>query len=155
MKVNPSLLIAEVNWLPFLGRMEILAARIRQRLDEIGMSQADLARLMGMSMPRIGNYYHGRRPPDIATLARLARALQTSADWLIGLSEARQAEAKPVFLRLLQLDGMPEAKAEVLAEAASTALRLLSTFPDEGDERTRAHLAAQAAWQIKPSPKPH
>lgn len=155
MKVNPSSLIAEGYLLAFLGRMETFASRIRQRLDEIGMSQADLARIMGMSTPRIGNYVHGRRPPDIATLARLARVLQTSADWLIGLSEAQPAEAKPVILRLLQLDGVPEARAEVLAEAASTALRLLSSFPDEGDARTRAHLAAQAAWQTKPAPKPH
>jgi len=155
MNGNPSLLIAFNAPLGFLGRMNRLHDRIRIRLEELEMSQAELARTTGFSTARIGNYVQGTRPPDVATLVRLARALGTSVDWLVGLSEQRPAETKAVFFRLLQLDGMPEARAGVIAEAASTALRLLSTFPDEGDEKTRAHLAAQAAWHTKSAPKHH
>lgn len=152
---KPSLFIADSGWLPFLGCMETLSAHIRLRLDQLGMSQAELARLTGMSTARIGNYAQGTRPPDIFALAKMARALQTSTDWLLGISETLPTEVKPVLCRLLQLGGMPDARAEVIAEAASTALRLLSSFPDEGDDRTRAHLAAQAAWQTKSVPKHH
>lgn len=129
--------------------MDRVGARIRERLAELAMTQADLARATGLSTARIGNYVQGTRPPDIATLAKLARALQTSTDWLLGLSESRPLDVRAVVFRLLQLDGMPEARASLLAEVASKAVQLLAALPGEGDNRTRAHLAAQAAWQTK------
>lgn len=135
-----------------------LAVRIRQRYEELGLTQAEAAKASGCSTARFGNYVTqveaNRRKPDLDTLARIARALRTTTDWLLGLSEVVPVDAQAVILRLLELEGMPRERAEVIATAAEEALRLLSALPDEGDARTRALLAAQAAWQMKPSAKP-
>ncbi len=131
-----------------------LSPRIRQRIDELRISQAEAARASGCSAARFGNYVSGTRKPDLETLVRIARALRTTTDWLLGVSEVVPIDTKAVFLRLLELEGMPRERAVVLAEAADEALRLLSALPDEGDARTRAVLAAQAAWQMRSSSKP-
>ncbi len=135
-------------------RMGELGTRMRQRIDELHLTQAEAARLSGCTTARFGNYVTGNRNPDLETLVRIARALRTTTDWLLGLSEVVPVDARAVFLRLLELEGMAPERAAVLASAADEALRLLSALPDEGDARTRALLAAQAAWQMRSLPKP-
>lgn len=132
-----------------------VGARIRQRIAEMGITQADVARALGISQQRLGNYVNGKRPPDIETLVKVAKALNVSTDWLLGINESAPTDIKAVVLRLLELDGIPETRAQVIAEVAARALQLLSALPAEGDARTRALLAAQAAWQSKPPSKPN
>lgn len=131
-----------------------LGVRIRERIEDLGISQAEAARASGCSAARFGNYCSGTRNPDLDTLVRIARALRTTTDWLLGISEVVPVDTKAVILRLLDLEGMPQERAEVIAFAAEEALRLLAALPNEGDARTRALLAAQAAWQMRPSAKP-
>ena len=152
--VQPAKLIAINAGRFFTVGMEKVAARMRQRISELGITQADAARASGCSTARFGNYMSGTRKPDLDTIVRIAKALKTSTDWLLGVSETVPVDTGAVFRRLLELDGMPENRACVIAEAAQEALRLLSALPDEGDARTRSLVAAQAAWQMRPSAKP-
>lgn len=131
-----------------------LAKRIRQRYEELGLTQTEAAKASGCSPARFGNYVKDTRKPDLETLVRIARALRTTTDWLLGFNESAPVDAQAVILRLLELEGMQRDRAEVIAAAAGEALRLLSALPDEGSARTRALLAAQAAWQMRPSSKP-
>jgi len=133
--------------------MEAVGQRIRQRMGELSIRQSEAARACGCSAARFSNYLVGKRSPDLATLARIAVALQTTTDWLIGLSEAAPVDVEAVIRRILELDGMAEARASVIAQAAEAALRLLAALPTAGDAQTRALLAAQAAWQMKSPPK--
>jgi transcriptional regulator with XRE-family HTH domain len=130
-----------------------IAQRIRQRIDELGTTQKELAQATGFSTARLGNYVSlsakHNRTPDVQSLARLAKALRTSTDWLLGISAEAPIDAASVIQRLLELDGMPAARADVIAQAAVRALQLLSALPGDGDAQTRAHLAAQAAWTIR------
>lgn len=136
-----------------------IAARIRQRIAELGVTQVEVARATGFSTARLGNYANmteaNNRTPDVRALAKLAKALRTSTDWLLGLSEAAPIDVEAVIQRLLELDGMSEARAAVIAEASARALQLLSALPGEGDAQTRAHIAAQAAWQTRSAAKPN
>jgi len=52
------------------------------------MSQAELAEAMGGNASRVevNHYECDRRQPSAAKLVDLARALQCSVDWLLGLS---------------------------------------------------------------------
>jgi transcriptional regulator with XRE-family HTH domain len=129
--------------------MDTLGQRIRQRFDELGISQAEAARAANCSTARFGNYVTGTRNPDLETLARIAVALRTKTDWLLGVSDAAPVDIKVVLRHILELDGMQATRATVIAQAAEEALRLLASLPSGGDAQTRALLAAQAAWQLK------
>ncbi len=48
---------------------------IRDRLDRIGMTQAELAELAGMTEPRVSDYLNGKRDVYAATLNRMLEAL--------------------------------------------------------------------------------
>jgi len=134
--------------------MDSLGTRIRQRFDELGISQAEAARASKCSTARFGNYVTGTSNPDLETLARIAIALRTTTDWLLGVSDAAPVDIEVVLRRILELDGMPAPRASVIAQAAEEALRLLASLPSGGDAQTRALLAAQAAWQLKSRPAP-
>jgi len=135
-----------------------IAQRIRQRIDELGTTQKEVARATGFSTARLGNYVSlsdaHNRTPDVQSLARLAKALRTSTDWLLGLNDTAPIDAAAVMQRLLELDGMASAKAAVIAQASARAIELLAALPGDGDAATRAHLAAQAAWTMRSQPTP-
>jgi transcriptional regulator with XRE-family HTH domain len=131
-----------------------MADRIKQRLAQLDLSQVAAAKAAGISTQRFGNYVQGTRKPDIETLPKIARALNVSTDWLLGISETGPIEISPVILRLLELEGVDPERANVIAAAVQEALRILSSLPDEGDAGLRSRLAAQAAWQVRRSPRP-
>lgn len=154
-EINTLSLIDLHSLAAFTLPMKDVGHRIRQRIDEMGTTQAEVSRRTGLSTARLNNYVKGLRPPDVESLVKIAKALRTSTDHLLGLSESSPLDAEAVILRLLELDGMPPERSQVIAQVAAEALRLLSALPDEGDARTRALLAAQAAWQVRPPSTPN
>lgn len=49
------------------------------------MTQADLAKLLGIAASTIGMYEQGRRNPDTKTLTLLAEFFDVSVDYLLGI----------------------------------------------------------------------
>ena len=66
--------------------MDALARALRTRARELGLSHAAIARRIGMSERRYAHYVNGRNEPDLATLVRIAKALQTSPNELLGFA---------------------------------------------------------------------
>jgi transcriptional regulator with XRE-family HTH domain len=66
--------------------MDALARALRARAQELGLSHAAIARRVGMSERRYAHYVNGRNEPDLATLVRIAKALQTSPNELLGFA---------------------------------------------------------------------
>ena len=58
-------------------------ARTRQRMKELGITQAQLASGIGALPARIGHYLNGRNEPPIAHLMLIARYLHVTTDWLL------------------------------------------------------------------------
>jgi transcriptional regulator with XRE-family HTH domain len=54
-----------------------IADRVAERRTQLGMSQADLARLVGTTQSAIARLERGGRPPRIDTLLKIAEALDT------------------------------------------------------------------------------
>lgn len=135
--------------------LEQIASRIRQRIDDLGTTQTDVATALGWTQQRFGNYYHGRRMPDVPSLARIARQLETTTDWLVGLSDARTVVAEEVLLELLAASGLTHDRSQLIFDAMLEAMRLLSVLPDEGDDNMRSRMAARAAWHSAGSPRPN
>lgn len=136
--------------------IKTLSRNIRHEMDVQGLKPIDLARKLDFSPQRLNNYIHETKPraPDIISLVQIARALRTTPDRLLGLSEAAPLDVYNVILRLLELEGLPRERADAIATVVRLALQVLASFPDEGDARTRALLAAQAAWQLTQPSKP-
>jgi len=49
----------------------------------VGLGQVELGELLGVSQAAVSDYERGRRQPNLATLAELARLLNVAADWLL------------------------------------------------------------------------
>lgn len=63
-----------------------LAERIKQRREQLGMTQQELAEKTRMRQNIISRLEHGDTPnPGADVLKRLALALRCSIDWLVGL----------------------------------------------------------------------
>jgi transcriptional regulator with XRE-family HTH domain len=70
--------------------MEPFATNLRRRAEQLGISNAEVARRAGLSDRRYGNYISGRREPDLSTLVRIAKVLGTRVDELIGMNPGDQ-----------------------------------------------------------------
>lgn len=62
--------------------------RIRESRLRQGLSQADLAKRVGVSRQAIGQYETNERRPGGEILVRLAQVLGVSSAYLLGMSEA-------------------------------------------------------------------
>jgi len=61
--------------------------RIRERRKALGLSQDALAELTGCLQTQISRYENNEAIPMSDALEALARALQVSADWLLGITD--------------------------------------------------------------------
>lgn len=69
------------------GYNKLLPTRIRAIMDKRKMKQKDLAEKSGISRQSIGYYADGSNIPNAEVLAKIAKALDVSADYLLGLSD--------------------------------------------------------------------
>jgi len=72
--------------------MSLLAKRIRSRRKTLQLNQESLAELIGTNQGQVSKYENGDNVPSSEVLAALAQALETSADWLLGLSQEIQPD---------------------------------------------------------------
>lgn len=75
-------------------RMDILASRLRDRARQLGISNAEAARRVGLDERRYAHYASGRREPDLMTLKAIAERLGTTPDWLLGASSKVEQDPK-------------------------------------------------------------
>jgi len=61
--------------------------RLRQQARTLQLSDAEVARRAGLSERRYGNYVAGVREPDLGTLIKIARALSTTPNVLLGVDD--------------------------------------------------------------------
>ncbi|MDD4801929.1 MAG: helix-turn-helix transcriptional regulator [Syntrophomonas sp.] len=64
--------------------MNSFAAKIKELRLQRGMSQADLARLLGVARTTVTSYENGSRKPDNDTLIQFAAIFQVSIDYMLG-----------------------------------------------------------------------
>jgi transcriptional regulator with XRE-family HTH domain len=66
-------------------------ARLKSIRDDRGLSQSELARLAGMQPSAIAHFEADRRKPSFDNARALAKALNISADYLLGTGQATTA----------------------------------------------------------------
>ncbi len=74
----------------------IFSARLRQMIDERGVSQAELARLAGVDRSTINRYLRSsHKAHDALTLIKLSKALDVNSEWLYGATDIRKPFYEP------------------------------------------------------------
>lgn len=63
----------------------LLGKRVRIRRNVLDITQADLAETIGVSVSFVGHIERGTRKLSVETLYELCKALDTTADFLLGL----------------------------------------------------------------------
>jgi transcriptional regulator with XRE-family HTH domain len=75
---------------------ETLGARIRRARVRYGMSQAELARRIGISTQGMNMIERGATPdPAVSRVREIARVLKVRADYLLGLTEKMDSDRLP------------------------------------------------------------
>lgn len=116
--------------------MEFFAHRLRTRAAELGIRHAEVARRSGLSERRYSHYVSGIREPDLATLVRIATALQTTPNDLLGVGEPPQPSPREILADRLNsaAQGLSDDDLEVIVlqtEALRGRLRKRRAPPDE------------------------
>jgi len=77
-------------------------ATFKNRFVELcgNKTQQEIADAIGISRATVGYYLSGDRSPDIDVLSRIAHYFGVTSDYLIGLSDAKQAENADIVERL-------------------------------------------------------
>ena len=77
--------------------MESFASRLKKRAKELGISNAEAGRRAGLSERRYSHYVSGQREPDLATLTRIAGALETSPNELLGFGPDQKRSKRSIL----------------------------------------------------------
>ena len=63
--------------------MDLFARRLRKRAQQLGLSDAEVARRASLAERRYGNYVRGKREPDFETLLRICAVLDVTPNDLL------------------------------------------------------------------------
>lgn len=69
---------------------EKIGEQIAKRLNEVGMSQRELADLTGITEVSMSRYIRGERIPNGIIVAKIATALHTTSDELLGSGKTEE-----------------------------------------------------------------
>lgn len=81
--------------------MDVFAKNLRERAAALGRSNAEIARSIGINERRYAHYVSGAREPDLMTLVKIAAALGTTPNELLGLGELAGSPETLTVQRLL------------------------------------------------------
>jgi len=114
--------------------MDLFAKNLRERAAALGRSNAEIARALDINERRYAHYVSGAREPDLMLLIRIAKALGTTPDKLLGLGELDEASEDIMVERLMlaarQLEPADIESIVVQTEALAALRRFQATLSD-------------------------
>lgn len=72
-----------------MTEMQLFSERFKLLRLSAGLKQNEIGEKLGVSRGAISFYENGDRVPDIAFLAQASKYFNVSADWFLGLSDAK------------------------------------------------------------------
>ena len=82
-----------------MSRNKEIARRLSELRKDKGITQSELAEMLGVSRTTVANYETGNRTPEYDTLARLADIYQVSCDYIIRGSFAVSPPSLPRYIQ--------------------------------------------------------
>jgi transcriptional regulator with XRE-family HTH domain len=65
--------------------METFSTNLRNKITELGLTHAEVAKRCQLEIRRFHHYVVGDREPDLQTLVRISQVLNTTPDFLLGI----------------------------------------------------------------------
>lgn len=76
-----------------MEKYNTLGSRIKELRQSLSLSQAELAQQLHCTQAALSQYESGSREPGLQELVKIATALQTSTDYLLGLTHIKSIDA--------------------------------------------------------------
>lgn len=125
-----------------------LGERLRVRARELGLSDAEVARRLGLSQSRYAHYVSGVREPDYATFARICRALAFTPNEALGFAEHVEHASETTRLRE-RVEAAVEVMDVPMLRTAAALLDVLANRPGEPEqERAKARPSRSAEARL-------
>lgn len=109
--------------------MSTFSERVTALMNELKLSQKELAARVGVTESAMSYYVKGVRTPRSDVLTRMAKALNTTTDYLLGTTNTSSDELHYIQRNLGKLDSEQLKRAETILKAAFNDI-----FDDEEDE---------------------
>lgn len=129
----------------------MLGDRIREARINAGMTQDELAKMIGAAKNTVTCYEKGTREPDALKIIAIARALSVTGDYLLGIhipTDALSSEARSIAKRYDKLDQYGKSLVELVID--HEAARIAASGQDEFEIARQAIDAANAAEPERP-----
>lgn len=78
-----------------MDRLSILGSRIRERRTHFGLSQADLAAMIDSGQSHVSEWENAKRAPGADSIFKLIEVLETTPDYLFGITPDPDKPAQP------------------------------------------------------------
>lgn len=77
-----------------MDKYNTLGNRIKSRRQALNLSQSELSRQLNCTQAALSQYENGNREPGLNDLANIARCLNTTTDYLLGLTDIASTEGE-------------------------------------------------------------
>ena len=67
--------------------LEQIKARIAEKIQQSGLSQAEIAKALNIGQPTVAHYVKGDKTPRLDTLANLCKVLNVSPSYILYFDE--------------------------------------------------------------------
>lgn len=74
----------------------MIGSRLKLLREEMGVGQQELCNLLNIEQSTLANYENNRRSPKLDILLKIAKCLDVSTDYLLGLTNQRSAYGPPL-----------------------------------------------------------
>lgn len=81
---------------------DVFTTRLKKSINERGLTQRMLATLIGTTEQSVSRWAKGNRTPNADMLYRMCKALDVSADYLLGLSNEKVNNMDAVKAEILE-----------------------------------------------------
>jgi transcriptional regulator with XRE-family HTH domain len=96
-----------------------LGARIAQRRKEVGLTQVQMAEILGLSQQNYSSYEVGRHGIPVSVLPTLAQVLKIETDVLLGTADKTRSKRGPAPLlqrHIERISELPKSKQRLVLE---------------------------------------
>lgn len=112
-----------------------LARRMRERMDELGLTQQEVADGAGISQAMVGYLLNGKRA-ETSKIVELSQVLMCDADWLAGLRSGSPNLSVQDLTAEQIISAVKMCRGKLSAEAlADLHYRLVSVLLDQGNQK--------------------
>jgi len=100
--------------------LKLFSNRLRSRLEEKGMEQKKLAQKINVATASMNNYVWGTSRPSLPIVCAIAKNLDMSVDYLIGLTDYpeidKDKDKEQVKILLRDIQNIPEGDREIIKD---------------------------------------